>query len=73
MYASQGTWTGKSPPRRRDPYRHDMDPYAMGGRGQASMDDDGGGSSTAGSGKDKGRGSYKCGRVSCMEHVDSLG
>ena len=28
-------------------------------------DDDGGGSSTGGSTKDKGRGSYKCGRVRC--------
>jgi len=82
MYASQGTWTGsKSPPRgRRDIMRYDradidlsyMASVARGG----PQDDDGASSSAGGSNKDKGRGSYKCGRVrieilSCLLNVDS--
>ena len=67
MYTSQGTWTGKSPPRsggrHHDPYRHEMDLPAYMGHGQESVDDDGA-SSTAESNREKGRGSYKCGRVS---------
>ena len=66
MYASQGTWTGKSPPRsagrHHDPYRHEMDLPPYMGHGQESVDDDGA-SSTAESNREKGRGSYKCGRV----------
>lgn len=66
MYTSQGTWTGKSPPRsgsrHHDPYRHEMDLPPYMGHGQESVDDDGG-SSTAESNREKGRGSYKCGRV----------
>jgi hypothetical protein len=74
MYASQGTWTGKSPPRsggsrHRDPYRHEMElpPYMT--HGQESVDDDGA-SSTGESNREKGRGSYKCGRVRILLFLD---
>jgi hypothetical protein len=72
MYTSQGTWTGKSPPRsgrnHHDQYRHEMDlpPYMA--NGQESVDDDCG-SSTAESNREKGRGSYKCGRVRVFYNV----
>ena len=42
---------------------HEMGGY-MSTRTIQHMDDDGASSSAGGSGKDKGRGSYKCGRVS---------
>lgn len=57
-YQSQGTWTGKTPPR----HPEYMQSYSVSRGGPGSVEDDGGGSS-AGSGKEKGRGSYKCGRV----------
>ena len=73
-YASGGS---KSPPRSRgDPYgrpppqphgRPEMDISYLstsGGMARPMMDDDGANSSAGGSQKDKGRGSYKCGRVS---------
>jgi hypothetical protein len=75
MYTSQGTWTGKSPPRsgsrHHDPYRHDMDLPPYMGHGPESVDDDGG-SSTADSNREKGRGSYKCGRVRNVSMVITL-
>jgi hypothetical protein len=71
LYGSQGGWNTRSgsaatPP--RSVYR-EMDMSYMtnssvaGSTGRSPMDDDGGESSAGGSNRDKGRGSYKCGRV----------
>lgn len=70
LYGSQGGWNTRSgsaatPP--RSVYR-EMDMSYMtnssvaGSTGRSPMDDDGGESSAGGSNRDKGRGSYKCGR-----------
>jgi len=76
-----GGGNNKTPPRARPrPAEHmgygghrvvdvrgpEMDMYMARGPHNLNHDDDGAGSSAGGSAKEKGRGSYKCGRVSLL-------